>query len=173
MAKYRRYRNYNRRNRAKWSSNIAHQIGQVLSAPASSTFFDSIVLSFNPVQENTTVPQIFTVKNVEFNGTFEANSAASTIEDFCAFIMFVPQGMTIDASYDIKHPEYIMAMKFFGSPSSDGQQQFQPLRIKTRLARKLNTGDSIILYLKGHNVSGTTTVNLEYSGVTRWWTKAN
>lgn len=173
MAKYTRYRKYSRRSRNKWSPNIAHTIGEIVNAQPASTFFNSYVLSFNPVQTNTTVPQIFTVKNIEFNGTFESSSAAGTIEGLCAFIMFVPQGMNITASYDTEHPEYIMAMKFFGSPSQDSVQQYQPLRIKSRLARKLNTGDSIILYLKGHNVSTSTTVNLEYSGITRWWTKAN
>jgi hypothetical protein len=172
MAKYRRYRNYNRRSRPKWSANITHHVGEVIPLAAASTFFHTTVLSFNPIQTNTTVPQIFTVKNVEFNGTMEMTSANNNIENLCAFIMFVPQGMTITASYDIDHPEYIMAMKYYGSPSLDGQQQYQPLKVKTRLSRKLNTGDSIVLYLKGFNV-GTTGTNLEYSGITRWWTKAN
>lgn len=173
MAKYKRYRNYNRRSRPKWSANITHQIGTIVNAPAASTFFDTAVLSFNPVQTNTTVPQIFTVKNVEFNGSFEISSGNGSIENLCAYIMFVPQGMNITASYDIDHPEYIMAMKYYGSPSQDNLAQFQPLRVKTRLARKLNTGDSIVLYLKGHNVSSSSAASLEYSGITRWWTKAN
>lgn len=172
MAKYTRYRKYSRRNRTKWSSNIVHHTGETISAPASSTFFNTLVLSFNPIQQNTSVPQVFTVKNVEFNGQFESTNPITTVEGLCAFIMFVPQGMNITASYDTDHPEYIMAMKFFGTPAVDGQAYFQPLRIKTRLSRKLNTGDSIVLYLKGYNV-GTSNVSLEYSGITRWWTKAN
>lgn len=172
MAKYTRYRKYSRRSRSKWSSNITHHVGQVITAEPSAIFFNSTVLSFNPTQSNTTVPQIFTVKNIEFNGTFESSSSLTQIENLCAFIMFVPQGMNITANYDTEHPEYIMAMKYYGSPSPDGQQQFQPIRVKTRLARKLNTGDSVILYVKGYNV-GTSSSTLEYSGVTRWWTKAN
>lgn len=172
MAKYTRYRKYSRRYRTKWSPNISHEVGKVVSAPAATTFFDTTVLSFNPVQTNTTVPQIFTVKNVEFNGTFEISSSSNVIENLCAFIMFVPQGMNITAAYDIEHPEYIMAMKYYGSPSQDGVQQYQPIRVKTRLSRKLNTGDSIVLYLKGYNV-GSSNLNLEYSGITRWWTRAN
>ena len=172
MAKYTRYRKYSRRNRPKWSSNINHHTGEIVTAPASSTFFNTIVLSFNPIQQNTSVPQVFTVKNVEFTGQFETTNTTTTIEGLCAFIMFVPQGMNITASYDTDHPEYIMAMRYFGSPSLDNETKFAPIRIKTRLSRKLNTGDSIVLYLKGYNV-GTANANLEYSGITRWWTKAN
>lgn len=172
MAKYTRYRKYSRRNRSKWSSNIVHHTGEIVTAPPASTFFNSLVLSFNPIQQNTTVPQIFTVKNVEFTGQFEISTGNGSIEGLCAFIMFVPQGMNITASYDNDHPEYIMAMRFFGSPSTDNETKFAPIRIKTRLSRKLNTGDSIILYLKGFNVSSSQ-ASLEYTGVTRWWTKAN
>ena len=172
MAKYTRYRKYSRRNRPKWSSNITHHTSETITAPASSTFFNTLVLSFNPIQQNTSVPQVFTVKNVEFNGQFEATNPITTVEGLCAFIMFVPQGMNITSSYDTDHPEYIMAMKFFGTAAVDGQAYFQPLRIRSRLARKLNTGDSIVLYLKGYNV-GTSTVSLEYSGITRLWNKEN
>ena len=59
--------------------------------------------------------------------------------------MFVPQGMNMMLTM-MSCPEYIMAMKFFGSPLSVSKQQFQPTLIKTRLSRKLNTGDSIVLY---------------------------
>lgn len=172
MAKYTRYRKYSRRNRAKWSSNIVHHTGEIINAPASSTFFNTLVLSFNPIQQNTSVPQVFTVKNVEFTGQFEISTGSGVIEGLCAFIMFVPQGMNITSSYDTDHPEYIMAMRFFGSPSLDNETKFAPIKIKSRLSRKLNTGDSVVLYLKGYN-TGSSSASIEYSGITRWWTKAN
>lgn len=99
--------------------------------------------------------------------------------------MFVPQGMNVTASYNLEHPEYIMAYKFLGSPSVDytnlvGQgsivgQQYQPYRINTRLSRKLNTGDSVILFIKGNNTNttGTTNAVFDFHGLVRWWTRAN
>lgn len=172
MAKYRRYRNYNRRSRSRWSSNLLDKPGAVLTTEPSAIFYDSTVLSYNPTQQQNNVPQIFTVKNVEFNGVIETSSSTGNIENLCIYIMFVPQGMTITHTYAKDHPEYIMAMKYFGTPSPDNHQNYQPIRVKTRLARKLNTGDSIILYIHGYNV-GTTSVSLEYSGIVRWWSKAN
>lgn len=171
MARRRYRRRYYKKTR--WSANLTNIIGNVITAEPSTSFQNNIVLCYNPIQSQQTVSQKFTVKNVEFNGVYEAgSSSATTIENFCAYIMFVPQGMNVTANYETQHPEYIMAMKYFGSPSNDGQQQYQPFKVRTRLARTLDTGDSVILYLKGTNV-GTTQVNLEYSGVVRWWTKAN
>ena len=92
--------------------------------------------------------------------------------------MFVPQGMTVTPNYNIEHPEYIMNYKYLGSPTGTGTstsaevQQYQPFRLRTRLSRKLNTGDSVILFIKGLN-QGTGNININLSGLVRWWTKAN
>lgn len=96
--------------------------------------------------------------------------------------MYLPQGMTAGNDYHIQHPEYIMAYKYLGSPTQAAQssaqasvenQQYQPTRIRSRLSRKLNTGDSIILYIKGYNQSSSTAYNYSLSGIVRWFTKAN
>ena len=71
--------------------------------------------------------------------------------------MFVPQGMNVSTDYNIQHPEYIMNYKYLGSPTGTGTstsaevQQYQPFRLRSRLSRKLNTGDSVILFIKGLN----------------------
>ena len=63
MAKYRRYRNYNRRNyRGKWSPNIQELLTTEISSTPG-TFFATYTLATNPVQDNTTVSQTYTVKN--------------------------------------------------------------------------------------------------------------
>jgi hypothetical protein len=95
--------------------------------------------------------------------------------------MFVPQGMNISEDYNLQHPEYILNYKYLGSPTatfsnqSTGDvetQQYQPHRLRTRLSRKLQTGDSIILFIKGLNTS-TSAQQVNLSGLIRWWTKAN
>ena len=56
--------------------------------------------------------------------------------------------------------------------SSGEMQQFQPIRMRTRLSRKLQTGDSVILFVQGSNsLSSTTSYNID--GIVRWWSKAN
>lgn len=94
--------------------------------------------------------------------------------------MYVPQGMTPGLDYNIQHPEYIMAYKFLGGPSLDsgtgnnGGQQYQPMRVNTRLSRKLNSGDSVILFIKGQSPNlYTGNGSFDFHGLVRWWTKAN
>lgn len=183
MARYRRYRKYTRSRRNKWSPNIQEISTTTIQAPAASTFYQSFTLSFNPTQVNTAVSQTYTVKRIEvsFYIDKDAQNNIEYLEDVAAYIMFVPQGMNVNADYNIQHPEYIMAYQFLGSPSVDFSsssattigQQYQPRKITTRLSRKLNTGDSVILFIKGNNTSTQHSESLDFHGLVRWWTRAN
>jgi hypothetical protein len=169
MAK-RRSRRYRRRSR--YAANIKQIEVSSITVSASTNFFDTTVLAINPAQVDTTVSQTYTVKNFEVTLSLEGTADYSQIEGLAAFIMYVPQGMTIDLNYATNHPEYIMNYKYIGTPSSDNTARFSPVRIKTRMARRLQTGDSVILYIKGYNV-GTSGGTIEKHGLIRWWTKAN
>lgn len=192
MAKYRRYRKYSRRAHAKWAPNIQEipTTTNTVIIPAGqdgSTFYHTYTLAFNPTQINTAVSQIYTVKNFDISFMIDnpgisisgiSNPSNATIEDVCAYIMFVPQGMNITENYNLQHPEYIMAMKYLGGPTPDLDQQYQPFRIKTRLSRKLNTGDQIVLFVKAYSTFNNTyqnpaTLRYDFHGLIRWWTKAN
>lgn len=185
MARYRRTRKYTRYGRrTKWSSNI-QEISSDVSNGNEGYNIRTHVLAYNPIQTNTATSQTYTVKNFDVSFIFEAKNTqyVSRIENICAYIMFVPQGMNVTANYNIEHPEYIMATKFIGSPASDfaGLQNFdlamgqnyQPHRIRTRLSRTLNTGDSIQLFIKFTLPADVTGTYAEYHGLAKWWTKAN
>lgn len=179
MAKYHRTRKYTRyRRRANWASNI-QELSYTITNIAPGANISTFTLAENPAQETTTVSTIYTVKNFEINYTIETNSTSTAVlnqlEDFCVYIVYVPQGMTVLSNYNNLHPEYVMAMKFIGSPSTDGPQEYQPYKISTRLARRLNTGDSIQLMIKFNNESNSSLIgtNLEVHGIQRWWTKTN
>lgn len=146
---------------------------QVLEAN-SGTWFGTATLATNPTQTTLGVSQIYTVKNFDINFVIDTNvqESLNNIENICSYIMFVPQGMNVTSDYNLQHPEYILNYKYLGSPSSDGEQQYQPTRLRTRLARKLQTGDSIILFIKGRNQSNSD-LTLSLNGLIRWWTKAN
>lgn len=183
MAK-RRYRRFYRRRGNRWAPNIVKISNR--NTATSGEFYNLEVLAANPTQENTGVSQTFTVKNFEITFTIEPYAATSyeVLESITAYIMYVPQGMNITSFYYVEHPEYIMAYKYLGSPQGtmaytsgstttvSEAQQFQPIRIKTRLSRKLQTGDRIILYIQGSNQqSNSTQYNID--GIVRWWSKAN
>lgn len=179
MAKYTRTRKYTRyRKRSNWAANI-QELSFAVTQYNPGGNMQTYTLAQNPPQDNTTVSQVYTVKNFEINYTIETAATApeviNHIEDLCVYIMYVPQGMAIPLSYNNDHPEYVMAMKFIGSPAKDAPQEYQPYRISSRLARRLNTGDQIIMMLKYNNTSGTPILAdpIEVHGIQRWWTKTN
>lgn len=173
MAKYQRFRKYSRRNRGRWSANIKN-INQLLDVTTTqSSFGDSIDLCLNPVQDSLTVSQQYTTKNIELSAFIECPDAElANIENLEHYIMYVPQGMNLTTDYNLEHPEYIMAYYFQGNPVPDAESTGYRLKIKTRMARRLNTGDRIIYFYKGLHTASTN-VQLRIRGLVRWWTKAN
>ena len=178
------YRKYT--PRTKWSSNIK-QLGenlggdQNINVPANEYFYLQEDLCENPPPAPNTVSQIYTVKNIEvtieLTGRYVSSSqpGTSTIENLQYYIMFLPQGMVVSTNYAQDHPEYIMAYSFIGSPTIDTNATssvMPPRKVKTRLARRLNTGDKIILFIRGVNPSSAGQT-FELHGMVRWWTKAN
>ena len=181
MARYRRRRYYKRRG-GRWSPNIIKVSNTNIAAIGE--FFNYEDLAVNPTQSTTGVSQAFTVKNIEISFTIEGSTSNKIeyIESVTAYVMYVPQGMTITSSYYAEHPEYIMAYKYLGSPTVEytpnlsgnpiSSQQYQPYKIKTRMSRKLQTGDRLVLYIQGSN-EYTENVNYKIDGIVRWWSKAN
>lgn len=179
MGKGRRYRYRFYKKKGKWSANINTVNNQVIPFGSGGSTYWTYDLCSNPAQNSTTVSQQYTVKNVYFNFQFESSTDTFDINCLTGYIMYVPQGMTVDTNYPKYHPEYIMAMRFYGSPEPIGtdlqttkQGIRNPLSIKSRLARRLQTGDKIIFLLVGTN-STSQTLTLYCNGVIRWWTKAN
>lgn len=161
------------RSKGRWSSNIKTLTAQSITASANSSFFSTSDLCANPIQVESSVSQQYTVKNIELSYEIETDNFYY-IEGLTAYIMYVPQGMTITETYPNQHPEYIMAYRFLGSPNRDEgtTPNRLPSRIKTRLARRLQTGDKIVLLIVGLNEYNSQQT-LKFNGLIRWWTKAN
>lgn len=179
MAKTYKRRRFTRKGR--WSANIQELNSQEISAE-SGNWAGTTTLATNPAQSTLGVSQTYTLKNMEINFTIDGHIDQSTawIEAVTVYIMYVPQGMNVSENYNLDHPEYILTYKYLGSPFIENTpsttvqttQNYQPFKVKTRMARRLQTGDSIVLFIKGYN-SNSDTVSLNLSGVIRWWTKAN
>ena len=171
----RRYRRY-RRRKVSYSPNIIRIGPNSYNIAAQTRDVMSITLIENQAYDPSRSNSIITVKNPELSIEFE--SEYPILEAATAYILYVPEGYTTTIDTPTQHPEWIMAYKFFGSPniertSETGPQTTKPIqRIKSRLARKLNTGDRIVLLVEASNIGGTTQ-QLQYQGLCRWWTKAN
>lgn len=179
MARYRKRRFY--RKKGKWSANIKTLTQQTIPNTPNSSFYATTTLCSNPIQADSTVSQQYTVKNIELSYEIESliQDTGYDIEGLTTYIMYVPQGMAVTETYPNNHPEYIMAYRFLGSPNEDRTNSNNngpgrnPLKIKTRMARRLQTGDSIIMLIVGTNQNSTSSVQLRFNGLVRWWTKAN
>lgn len=137
-------------------------------------------LTSNPAQSDDSVSIKYTVKNINLQLELESNEGfAGTVENLQAYVMFIPQGFiptgTPGAYADVpfQHPEWIMAHRFYGSAQLDASTHgFPPVRLRSRLARKLDTGDRVVVIILGNN-TGTTSQTLDYRGLVKYNTKAN
>lgn len=180
MAKYTRYRKYSRRYRRKgiWSNRISNISGSQ-SAAGNAEYVIYYNLCQNPAQSDTTVSNKYTVKNIDLQLELSLDSLNNNyIENLQAFVCYIPQGYvptgtpSAYAEVPYNHPEWIMAHRFIGSPQGDSTNYYPPLRITSRLARKLDTGDRVVLIILGVNQNGVS-VTLDYRGVVKYVTKAN
>ena len=178
MARYRRRRFYKRRTH--YSPNITRIGPSSFNIPAQSRDIGIVTLIENQVYDPARSNNIITVKNPELSIEFE--SPSNYIESCTAYLLFIPEGYTVNLDTPIQHPEWIMAYKYFGSPNYDTNTYVNDTRtettkyinkIKTRLSRKLNTGDRIVLLVEGTNADTANQHRMEYQGLCRWFTKAN
>lgn len=169
----RRYRRYYKRKGKHWSTRLT-SINVSQSAAPNVTFFIFRTLATNPAQDDNTVSQRFTVKNVHCNIAIEAGNPgfSSGIENLQHYILFIPQGFTLTENTPFEHPEWIMAHRFLGSPQPDDNPGYAPAVIRSRLARKLDTGDRVVYLLLGGNTS-TESQTISVNGLVKLNTKAN
>ena len=176
MARYRRRRFY--RKKARYSPNILRIGPNSYNISAQSRDISVLTLIENQAYDSSRSNNIITIKNPEISIDFDASS--TYIESCTAYIMFIPEGYTTNINTPTQHPEWIMAYKFFGSPNFevDNNSNLYPTvkyvnRVKSRLSRKLNTGDRIVLLVEASNRDSSIARSIQYQGLCRWWTKAN
>lgn len=171
---YKKRRYY--RKKGIWSSRITNfSFNREVSATSS---FEIITpLTSNPQQSDTGISQKFTAKNINLQFMLEGpNNSGGTVsnafENVQIFVIFVPQGYVLSSNTPYEHPEWIMSYKYVGIPVTQNDPGYGPIKVFSRLARKLDTGDGISLLIIGSNTSsGGQTI--KGSGVIRYNTKAN
>lgn len=178
MAKYYYKKRYYRKRKGIWSTRISNITGSQLVSSNS----DAIIyynLCQNPSQTDSTVSNKYTVKNVNLQLELSVDSGSQgDLENFQAYIVYIPQGYIptgVPSAYGtlpFDHPEWIMTHRFIGQAQGDVNNYYPPLKITSRLARKLDTGDRVVLIILGHNQGGSSTT-IQYRGLVKYNTKAN
>lgn len=181
MPRYYRRRYPRRTFRKKnWSSNIITS-ETTITFPAGTNYGGGSAICLNPAQSVSTVSQSFTVKNIKLSisANVDSSSGIQYIDQLVAALVYVPQGYSVTYATLSEHPEWFMTVKFLDnpkvdSPSAGGTGYIQkPFTISSRLARKLQTGDSVQLCLFGINKAQSTSVPIRFSFMAQWWTCAN
>ena len=182
MARTKRVQRYYKKQ--NWSTRLQNFSG-AQSVAANTQVILYTNLCTNPAQTDSTVSNKYTVKNVCVDFEIAKDDLTSStgqsdwLENFQFYIMYIPQGYiptgTPSAYKDVPfdHPEWIMAYRYTGPPMADSSTSYPPIRVKTRLARKLDTGDRIVLIVLGLNTSTSATAYLTYRGLVKYNTKAN
>jgi len=179
MARTKRIQKYYKKS--SWSTRISNIEGaQLVGANNKAIIYYN--LCKNPAQDENTVSNKFTVKNIDLQlelSNASSSSGTSDLEDFQVYICYIPQGYvpTGTPSYyenvPFDHPEWIMVHRYVGLPLGDAATSYLPLHIKSRLARKLDTGDRVVLIILGKNTSTSQGYTIDYRGLVKYNTKAN
>lgn len=91
------------------------------------------------------VPTMIKVKNFKCVLDIATSSATVARNNFYA-IMYIPQGYTVTTTTPQDHPEWIMVWRTVDRGLSGTENTTENVQISSRLARNLNSGDSVILY---------------------------
>lgn len=173
-------KSYRRRYRksGKWSSNISTILDQYSTVSAGEFKIPIVLAKNSSTNSSSTITQTYTVKNFELTALCEiTNSNTDVFENMVVYIMYLPEVLdpnNLPTNFPQLHPEYVMTYKYIGSPHLDSTQNFQPIRVKSRLARKLNSGDRVIAFFQGYRTgTSTSAMPINISGLVRYWTKAN
>ena len=101
-------RKYYKKKAGRWAPNIAKIRDSITAVPGE--WSANSTLAFNPAQSTGSVSQTYTAKNFDISFTIEGATQGATafLEGITAYIMYVPQGMTVGNDYYQLHPEYII-----------------------------------------------------------------
>lgn len=168
----RRY--YYRRSRTakpkrKWASHIKTWSGNSITTnPATVELVENSTM-------NAPTPTIIKTGNFKVSlDMYATYNVAQTVNLGCnAYILFVPQGVSVSGTLITNHPEWILAAKSIGSTyaTDTTKVSLETLNMSSRMKRNLNSGDKVVLYLQmiGDVVPNGIMVN----GLVRYWTCAN
>ena len=180
MARTKRVQKYYRRKH-DWSTRISN-IGGAQSVAPNAKAIIYYNLCQNPAQTDTTVSNKYTVKNVDLQlevSVANESGGNGLLENFQVFICYIPQGYIptgTPSAYEnvpFDHPEWIMTHRYIGCPLGDNSTSYLPLHIKSRLARKLDTGDRVVMIILGANQGTSSNTTIDYRGLVKYNTKAN
>lgn len=155
-------RRYSRgsRPKRKWSPTLV-QGSPFINVPGQNFGFASAVLCGNSANVGTTVPVSTIIKVKNFKIVFDITAIGNgNVRNFFVSLLYVPQGFTVSADTALQHPEWLLSWRTIDCTPTNGTTgaiQLQNVQMSSRLARNLNSGDTIQLFMQARNDSAETT----------------
>lgn len=143
------------RPRRKWAPTMV-QGTLTYDIDAQTTAFNGSLLCQNSANVGSSVPvsTIVKVKNFKVVIDLTTVTGGATARNFFLALMYVPQGFTLTVNTAIQHPEWILVWRTIDATSGTSNgTALQNIQMSSRLARNLNSGDSIVLFSSAYNPS--------------------
>lgn len=154
----RRYYGGSRRKARKWSPSLV-RANLALTAAAGVNSFTTLDLCGNSSNVGANVPVSTIIKAKNFKTVIDVTSGTGgdALRNFFLAIMYIPQGFVVTGETPAQHPEWILVWR--SVDVSFNGQQLQNVQISSRLARNLNSGDKIVMFVSVEN-TGVSTANV-------------
>ncbi|AYA60340.1 hypothetical protein [Bovine serum-associated circular virus] len=155
-----------RRQTVKWSP---HLLIQPMTMEATQGEFASYqLIAKNSSDTSIPVPSVIKVKNFKVSIDTSAPSDFSQgMKYLNAYLMYVPEGITLNTDTAKNHPEWIIAWRGINDTNQSDRDNYV---LSSRLARNLNSGDAIYLLFAGYT---NTTHSFSFVATTTYVSRAN
>jgi hypothetical protein len=145
---------------------------------ANGTFTASHIVAFNTEESGTTFPRKVRIRNVDLTANLETMATTSSaFDNVTVAFMKIPQGFSVDNTSDatlVKHPEWVLAYKYIGSPVVTSEsQQYQPIRIRSNKSITLYPGDGLYLVVTGTKAATQSVATIYTNGLVKYFTRVN
>lgn len=168
MARYYKYKRYYKKvyPRKRWASNIYTTNTLVTLSSGSKEAYDSYLLCANSSQNATPTPVMIKFGRLKLKGDVRTDLASdNNYVSGTMYVVFCPQGMTVNPALIENHPEYIIG---WTQISLDSGNTFS---FTSSLKRNLNSGDSISILFRVDSVNSTSNArNFNFYYTAQFWT---
>ena len=168
MPRYYKYRRAYKRvyPRKRWASNMLTRNTLVTLANAEKGASATETLCINSTQTTTPTPVMITFGRVKVKGDVRTDvDSNNNYVSGIMYVVFCPQGMTIDSFLIDNHPEYILG---WTQISLDSGNTFS---FSSSLKRNLNSGDKIGILFQINSVNAVQAVrNFNFYYTCQFWT---
>ena len=169
MARYYKYRKYYAKRvypRKRWASNIKQDTVIVPLPTNATSVHEHVLLCQNSAQTSTPTPVVLKFGRLKLKG--DIRFSATNVAQFTSvnvYVVFVPQGNTLDTTLISNHPEYVIGWTVC---SLDTGSSFS---LTTTLKRNLNSGDSVqVLFVVNSTQPPSQVINYNFVYTAQFWT---